>query len=1264
MGVTGLWELLLPVGRRVDSAHVSRKTVAVDVSIWLTQFARAMRDADGDMVRNAHLLGVLRRCCKLLFLGVRPVFVFDGETPALKRRTLMLRAAARDVQAARLRRQAEKLILSRLKEDLLARGLMDRRKGKRKGKGKGHGKGAAAEGVSKPPLMLPAAPPPPPPPASFMDAARATGQFLDRAADAAHPRLSVDAGAKSDSGTGAVGLELFDGDGGVYALGEGAADGGMEGDGSDSDPAGIALPDDIRELDEEALLNLPVTMQAAVFRQIKVSQRLRHREEVLGMQSDPASFSKAQIKGFLSNTALNKRIAAVRSAINDRSGASRRIASDSAREYVLEERVEEAEVLPAHRSRVSARSLAGNGGGDDEDYDDDEFEDDAGETNDGDEEETDILRKIRREQGGGRFALKPESLSGGRAPKQATRETAGVAWASRVLNNGGDHELEGKSQALSTGHHVLGGGENGAAFGRGGKPVSAAAKLRRLQSNFRGHDGDDDDDADDEDIDGGEWEMHVLPNPGGAGAVAGTTGHSDSDDMDWEDGAAPQPSDFGGDGEDVNGLKIPLLRKVRSDEREKPPVMPDLRASSKVDVGRGGKQSLAKLQSTGLEAFAEVFGTSTSSRKVGNGDTVSAAEPETTARDSPTEIEPAMLECERQNKAVSLAVAENVIARDQGDCEGRATQAAIAASMRDMQQAGNGDAAASGRADEASRRGDFVDDQDLQAALRASVAEENLRVASALRALVAGEDAEDDDDDNDGGNDDVVEVSDADDDANSLKNLVGEQNGDVQVGNLEIVVAEKAENSSVPQLQSRNKDSTLVPVPSQIGESGSIDTPAKLDDSKSRHGSETPQTSEELVARAVSLDSDDLGAPEVIEQLTDEDIARLQKEIGAENASLGRETRSLRAATQSLSDEMYGETRDLLRLLGLPYLEAPMEAEAQCAYFNEIGLVDAVLTEDSDALLFGAKVVYRHLFANGKFAESYDAACVQSELGINRERFIKLALLLGSDYTPGVRGVGIVNAMEILQAFPGDDGLQKFKDWSRSVSLADKKPDDNELESEAEEAVRRRFCWKHRNMKRNWELFESFPSQVVVDAYMKPQVDKSDSPFTWHTVDVPGLAKFCYEKFAWRREKFDEVMGPVLKQQESFRNNGLTQTVIEDFFKPHRFAKIRSERLQAAVKGIAGDKAEPLLAGPRGTKRPPPKDHEPANLTGVAESKYRKRPKRGKSVGRRRFRGGGGEDGATLGGAVEEIGDNERDDDDDDDDDDGDNVEPHVPNNL
>lgn len=61
------------------------------MSIWLTQFIKAMRDEEGKMVKNAHLIGTLRRILKLLYHRIRPVFVFDGRTPALKERVVRLR---------------------------------------------------------------------------------------------------------------------------------------------------------------------------------------------------------------------------------------------------------------------------------------------------------------------------------------------------------------------------------------------------------------------------------------------------------------------------------------------------------------------------------------------------------------------------------------------------------------------------------------------------------------------------------------------------------------------------------------------------------------------------------------------------------------------------------------------------------------------------------------------------------------------------------------------------------------------------------------------------------------------------------------------------------------------------------------------------------------------------------------------------------------------------------------------------------------------
>ncbi|KAM0860071.1 hypothetical protein ACQ4PT_046788 [Festuca glaucescens] len=138
MGVHGLWWLLAPVGRRVSVETLAGKRLAVDASIWMVQFMRALRDDKGDMIRDAHILGFLRRICKLLFLRARPVFVFDGATPALKRRTLAARRRHRDAAQAKVDKTAEKLLISHLKasrlEELAAQIKSDRAKHDAKGK--------------------------------------------------------------------------------------------------------------------------------------------------------------------------------------------------------------------------------------------------------------------------------------------------------------------------------------------------------------------------------------------------------------------------------------------------------------------------------------------------------------------------------------------------------------------------------------------------------------------------------------------------------------------------------------------------------------------------------------------------------------------------------------------------------------------------------------------------------------------------------------------------------------------------------------------------------------------------------------------------------------------------------------------------------------------------------------------------------------------------------------------------------------------------
>lgn len=63
--------------------------VNTDISIWLNQAVKGVRDREGNSVQNAHLLTLFNRLCKLLFFRIQPVFIYDGDAPLLKKQTLV-----------------------------------------------------------------------------------------------------------------------------------------------------------------------------------------------------------------------------------------------------------------------------------------------------------------------------------------------------------------------------------------------------------------------------------------------------------------------------------------------------------------------------------------------------------------------------------------------------------------------------------------------------------------------------------------------------------------------------------------------------------------------------------------------------------------------------------------------------------------------------------------------------------------------------------------------------------------------------------------------------------------------------------------------------------------------------------------------------------------------------------------------------------------------------------------------------------------------
>lgn len=114
------------------------------------------------------------------------------------------------------------------------------------------------------------------------------------------------------------------------------------------------------------------------------------------------------------------------------------------------------------------------------------------------------------------------------------------------------------------------------------------------------------------------------------------------------------------------------------------------------------------------------------------------------------------------------------------------------------------------------------------------------------------------------------------------------------------------------------------------------------------------------------------------------------------------------------------EAKELLKLMGVPYVDAPCEAEAQCAALVKAGKVYATATEDMDALTFGSTVLLRHLtFSEARKmpVKEINYNKVLEGFGLTSREFIDLCILLGCDYCEGIKGIGPKRAIELMNSY-------------------------------------------------------------------------------------------------------------------------------------------------------------------------------------------------------------------------------------------------------
>jgi len=137
--------------------------------------------------------------------------------------------------------------------------------------------------------------------------------------------------------------------------------------------------------------------------------------------------------------------------------------------------------------------------------------------------------------------------------------------------------------------------------------------------------------------------------------------------------------------------------------------------------------------------------------------------------------------------------------------------------------------------------------------------------------------------------------------------------------------------------------------------------------------------------------------------------------------------RSKAQQTSRVTDEIIQQSKDLLQALGIPYIQAPSEGEAQASYLVKKGDAYAVCSQDFDCLLLGTKVLIRHLTSSSKrkLPGKNAYAAVHPErinfqmnllkLGITHKQLVDMAILIGTDFNDGIKGIGPKKSLSLIK---------------------------------------------------------------------------------------------------------------------------------------------------------------------------------------------------------------------------------------------------------
>jgi flap endonuclease-1 len=172
-----------------------------------------------------------------------------------------------------------------------------------------------------------------------------------------------------------------------------------------------------------------------------------------------------------------------------------------------------------------------------------------------------------------------------------------------------------------------------------------------------------------------------------------------------------------------------------------------------------------------------------------------------------------------------------------------------------------------------------------------------------------------------------------------------------------------------------------------------------------------------------------------------------KKMIEAQDAEDFKQARKFAQFTSKLDAGMIEESKKLIESMGIPIIQASSEGEAQSAYMVEVGDAWACASQDYDTLLFGGERLLRN-FAINRTKKVRDTTVTLDieyvsltkflkNLGINREQLVEMGILIGTDFFPGIKGIGQKTALNLIKKYESLENLiqNKVKVGSKEIQL-------------------------------------------------------------------------------------------------------------------------------------------------------------------------------------------------------------------------------------